>query len=59
MAGGRLTFSLMAVLLSTGLVQKALGSGINGTLQEEFTCPSANCNTVCVGTGRRRHHLRL
>ena len=40
------TISLITVFASN-----AVGANINGTLQEDFSCPAANCTTSCVGPG--------
>jgi hypothetical protein len=47
MIGKLALFVLVAVATTT----IAFADPINGTQQEDFTCPAANCTTVCVGPG--------
>lgn len=46
-----LTRFTLFVLFAVAISQGAAAAYITGTLQEEFTCPTGNCTTVCVGPG--------
>jgi hypothetical protein len=39
------------ILLVAALASNAIGANINGTQQQDFSCPSANCTTACAGPG--------
>jgi hypothetical protein len=43
-------FALL-VLFAVSMTRAAVAGSINGTIQEDFSCPAANCTTSCVGTG--------
>lgn len=44
--------ALMGIIAAGATLGHAAFAGnINGTLQEEFSCPAANCTTSCVGPG--------
>jgi hypothetical protein len=40
-----------AFLLSAVICQTAVAGTVSGTLQEDFSCPNANCTSTCVGPG--------
>ncbi len=41
----------LCVFVVVTMCSAAFAGNINGTLQEDFSCPAANCTTTCVGPG--------
>jgi hypothetical protein len=39
------------ILIALATSSVAFAGTINGTLQEDFSCPAGNCTTSCVGPG--------
>jgi hypothetical protein len=45
----------LLILIAMAASSIASAGTINGTLQEDFTCPAGNCTTVCVGPGGQQN----
>jgi hypothetical protein len=43
--------AIAGMLLLVAAFSNAVGANVNGTLQEDFSCPGVNCTTSCVGPG--------